>query len=350
MKDKLRVGIIGAGWIANHHAEGYLKSGRARVVAVCDQSEQQALGLMERHGLKSRYCADYRSLLEQEDIDAVSICVPNKFHSELTVAAARAGKHILCEKPFVTSMKEAKQSLAAIQEFGVRCAVGFHRRFNPLYREMKRRVDDGSLGDVFFCQCDYIHNQMHLPIIAWQLKKEFNPSLFHAGASHCVDLLRWLTGEEIMECTAFVSTKSCPACETEAETVALYRFANGALGKVMRIAPTPIAGFEFHLEVYGTKGTFRDRELRLDSFPSYWEPRCRGEVVTYPDWVPNNSPGPTEPWDVEVGRFVEWALDGGDAGGLCTAVEAVRVAEACWAAVISSREKRVVSLPLAENT
>ena len=346
MQAKLKVGIIATGWIADHHASGYLKSGRAEIVAVSNRTEENARKLMAKHGLDCSYYADYRQLLEDSNVQAVSICLPNKFHSEATVAAAQAGKDILCEKPFVTSIREAESSLQAIRKSGVKCAVGFHRRFNPLYREIKRRVDAGDLGELFFAQCDYVHNQMQLPIIKWTLKKEYNPSLFHAGASHCVDILRYIIGSEITETTAFVSNKSTPECETEAETVALYRFENGTLAKVMRIAPRPVTGFEFSLEVYGLKGTFKNNRLRLDCFPEYWNPANRDEVITYPDWLPNNTPGITEPWDIEVINFVDWILSGRKETELAQAVDAVNVAQACWAAVISSREKKVVSLPL----
>jgi len=350
MGKNLKVGIIGAGWIANHHVDGYLKSGKTEIVAVSDTNEKAADTLKAEHGLDCRYHENYNDLLADKDIDAVSICAPNKYHSEMTVAAAEHKKHVLCEKPFASSIEEAANSLDAVSRNSVKCAVGFHRRFNPLYREMKKTTDEGRLGELFFCQCDYIHNQMHLPIIKWTLKKAFNPSLFHAGGSHCVDILRYVMGCEIVECSAFVSNKSCPECETEADTVALYRFENGALGKVMRLAPAPITGFEFSLELYGTKGTFKNNALRLDSFPEYWNPANKDKVITYPEeWIPNNTPGISEPWDVEVMEFVDWVLSGRDETPLAQAVDAVKVAEACWAAVISNRERRVVSLPLMDG-
>ena len=348
MSRNLKIGIIGAGWIAKHHINGYLKSNKAEIISIADPNLDAARQLASKHNLDLKIHENYGEMLDDNDIDAVSICAPNKFHSEITVAAAQAQKHILCEKPFISSVEQAYESLRAIRKNNIKCAVGFHRRFNPLYRLIKKTIDSGSIGDIFFCQCDYIHNQMQLPIIKWTLKKEFNPSLFHAGGSHCVDLLRYLVGAEICECTAFVSNKSCPECETEADTIAIYRFDTGALGKVMRIAPAPITGFDFNVEVYGTKGTFKNNKLRLDSFPEYWDPANKDDLITFPNWIPNNTPGPTEPWDVEVAEFVNWILDDRDETDLCQAIDAVKVAEACWAAVVSNKEKRVVKLPMLE--
>ena len=144
MAEKLKVGIVGTGWIANHHVNGYLQSGRAEIVAVSNRTEENARRLMEKYKLKCRYFRNYQELLEDGEVEAVSICLPNKFHSEATVAAAEYKKHILCEKPFVTSMEEAGRSMEAIKQSGVKCAVGFHRRFNPLYLEIKRMKDEGQ--------------------------------------------------------------------------------------------------------------------------------------------------------------------------------------------------------------
>jgi predicted dehydrogenase len=345
--DKLKVGIIGAGWIAGHHVNGYLKSGNAEITAIADVKEQSARDLMKKRGINCAYYSDYQKLLADKNIQAVSICAPNKYHSEITVAAANAGKHILGEKPFVTNPDEAVKSYAAIKKAGVKCAVGYHRRFNPLYREMAGMRDDGKLGRLYFVQCDYIHNLPdELPIWDWIGKKSMNPSLYHAGGGHCVDTIRYIMKEEIVECSAMVSNINYPTCETEAETVALYRFASGAIGKVMSLVLKPVASFTFNLEVWGTKGTFRNNRLMLDSMPDFNDPNNKNSEIIYPEWMPNNTAGITEPWDIEVGEFVNWVSGSSDGKILCKALDAIRVAEACWAAVISSAEHRTVKLPL----
>lgn len=349
MSDRLKIGIIGAGWQAENHLRGYMKSGKAEIVAVADVREGAAQALLDKFGLQARICSGYKDLLADKDVQAVSICAPNKYHGEITVAAAEAGKHILAEKPFVTNPKEAQKSWQALKASGVKCAVGYHRRFNPLYREMKKLKDEGKLGRIFFAQSDYIHNLPdELPIWDWIGKKDLNPSLYAAGGGHCVDAVRYMMDDEIVECTAFVSNINYPACETEAETVALYRFASGSIGKVMSLVLKPVESFKFNLEVYGTKGTFRNNKLILNTMPEYNVPGKRGNEITYPDWMPDNTPGITEPWDLEVCAFIDWVLGEGDGAELCKAKDAIRVAEACWAAVLSSAEHRVVRLPLVE--
>ncbi|HHT64690.1 MAG TPA: Gfo/Idh/MocA family oxidoreductase [Clostridiales bacterium] len=346
MKKVLKVGIIGTGWISNQHINGYLQCDHVEIAAVADINENAAREVMRKYNLDCKYYSDYKKLLANSEIDAISICVPNAFHSEVTIAAAMAGKHIMAEKPFVSSIEEAKKSLKAIKENGVKCAVGYHRRFNPLYREMKRLINKGDLGRVFFAQSDYIHNFSDLPIISWALKKEFNPSVFHAGGGHCVDMIRYLVNDEIAEVCAFVDNSTCPECETEAQTIAIFRFQNGQLGKVTSICPNVITPFTFNVEVYGTKGTFKNNKLILDSFPDFRSKKQSEAYAVYPEWMPDNTPGITEPWDIEIKEFVNWVLNDDEKTDLCTAQDAVRAAEACWAAVISNAEKRIVKLPL----
>ena len=104
MATQLKIGIIGTGWIAGHHMNGYRRNGKAEIVAVADINEKAAWEFIKKEGLNCKYYKDYRELLKDSDVQSVSICAPNKFHSEMTVAAANAGKHMLAEKPFVTSV------------------------------------------------------------------------------------------------------------------------------------------------------------------------------------------------------------------------------------------------------
>lgn len=163
-----------------------------------------------------------------------------------------------------------------------------------------------------------------------------------------MDTIRYLMDDEIEEVSAFVSNINYPSCETEAETVALFRFRNGQIGKVMSLVLKPVASFTFNIEVYGTKGTMRNNHLILDTIPNYNDPQNPDNEIIYPAWMPNNNAGITEPWDVEVCEFVDWVLGESDGLELCKAIDAIRVAEACWAAVISSAEHRVVRLPLVQ--
>jgi predicted dehydrogenase len=111
---KLRVGLIGAGWQSETHLRGYKLSGKAEIVAIADPKEAMARSVMGKLALDCRYYDDYRKLLADPAVEAVSVVAPNTFHSEITVAAAKAGEHLLAEKPFVTNQAEAKASWEAL--------------------------------------------------------------------------------------------------------------------------------------------------------------------------------------------------------------------------------------------
>lgn len=348
MKQTLKVGLIGSGWQAENHVRGYIRSGKAEIVAIADINRSRVDSLAEKFGLTGfQYYASYQELLEDRSVDAISVMVPNKFHEEVVIAGANAGKHILAEKPFVTSIPGAKAVYAALKKSGVKCAVGYHRRFNPICQEIVRMRDNGTLGTLAFVQSDYLHNlPAHLPIWEWNTKKEFNPTPFLGGGGHCVDTITYLMNDEIVECAAFSGHMLIPDSEINNETCAIFRFKNGAMGKVTALSMKPILSFEFPIEVYGSKGTMRNNKLILDTIPDFNNPANRDNCITFPDWAPNNTPGVTEPWDVEVAEFVDWVLGDSDGRILCKPKEAIRVAEACWATAISNEEHRMVKLPL----
>jgi len=182
--DKVRIGLFGAGWIGSHHGHNVLKNPDAELVAITNPHEDKVQQFMEREGVSVRYYADYEDLLRQDDIDAVIIASPNSVHAEQTIAAAQAGKHIYCEKPMALNLDDCKKMVAAVKEAGVKFLIGYHRRFNPLYKHTKKLVADGCLGNLFYVESDFCN---HIPpdwdIWSWLGKKDVAGSLFHAGGA-----------------------------------------------------------------------------------------------------------------------------------------------------------------------
>ena len=136
---KVRIGIVGAGNIAtNAHMPAYAACDKAEVVAVADLNLERAEAFAKRFGIPHAY-ASVEELLANEDIDAVDVCTWNNGHAPVTIAAAKAGKHILCEKPFADSLEHALEAKAAVEEAGVQFLLGVPSRFNPqnaLVREL----------------------------------------------------------------------------------------------------------------------------------------------------------------------------------------------------------------------
>ncbi|MFP5112913.1 Gfo/Idh/MocA family protein [Bacillaceae bacterium C204] len=150
MVTKLRVGIIGAGGIATDaHIPNYLKCGeKVELIAICDvvkeKADKAALEFNIPHVFSS-----YEEMFQKIQIDAVSICTPNKFHYPATIAALQAGCHVLCEKPPAMTVKEAEQMAIAAEKAGKILTYGFHFRHAPQVEVLKRFIDGGELGDIY---------------------------------------------------------------------------------------------------------------------------------------------------------------------------------------------------------
>jgi len=145
---KLGIGIIGAGGIANGaHLPNYTRNPRARLVAVADISAEAAQATAERWGIPNVY-TDYRELLANPEVEAVSVTTWAGAHAEPVIAAAEAGKHILCEKPIATRLEDADAMVAAAQRAGVKFTMGYQPRFSKMWNTVKQLLDEGAIGKV----------------------------------------------------------------------------------------------------------------------------------------------------------------------------------------------------------
>ncbi len=140
---KLKIGIIGCGSIAKHrHMPEYHASSGAVIAAVCDINEGRAKGFADLYEAKAY--TDYRELLDDTDIDAVSVCTPNYLHAPISVAALNAGKHVLCEKPMATSMEEAQDMIEAAHKNGKKLMIAHNQRFVPSHKKAKELIARGK--------------------------------------------------------------------------------------------------------------------------------------------------------------------------------------------------------------
>ena len=149
----LRIGLIGTGSIATGaHLPAIARlreRGVVELVAVADVRGAVARRVADLFGAQAAY-EDYRELLARPDLDAVDICTPEVLHAEQTIAAAAAGKHVLCEKPMAATVAEADAMIAACRRAGVRLMIGHSRRFTSRYRRIRAALDAGEIGDVRF--------------------------------------------------------------------------------------------------------------------------------------------------------------------------------------------------------
>lgn len=188
---KLRIGVIGLG-MGRHHIGCYLTHPSAEVVAIADPDQARLKEVGEKHQIQGRYI-DARTMLRDERLDLVSVATPNKFHKPLTIAAIRAGAHVLCEKPMAMNAGEARQMLAAAKKAGRRLMINFSYRFTEQSWALKQQVETGILGEIYFARTVW-HRRRGLPGFGgWFGQKALagGGPLIDLGV-HRLDLALWL--------------------------------------------------------------------------------------------------------------------------------------------------------------
>jgi myo-inositol 2-dehydrogenase/D-chiro-inositol 1-dehydrogenase len=252
MHRQLRTALVGLGRMGRIHA-GNL-AGRcpsAQLACVVDASPEAARRVAEELGV--RWTTSYEDVLAEGAIDAVAIATPTGSHAELSVQAAKAGKHVFCEKPLSLDRQAAVDTIEAVRTTGVAFQVGFHRRFDPDWAAAAARMHAGELGQVHLFRTSL--RDMTPP------KAEFlggSGGFFVDMTIHDLDTARWMVGE-IVEVTAKGAVLTDPAIAEIGDldtAVVLLRFENGALG-VIDNSRAAGYGYECSTEVMGSRATVR---------------------------------------------------------------------------------------------
>jgi predicted dehydrogenase len=251
-QSEIGFGIVGAGMVARYHAAGIERAPGARLVAVCREDAARADKAAAQFGVPCD--ASLEALLARPDIDAICICTPSGQHAAQAIAAARAGKHVLVEKPMALTLADADAMIVACQEAGVHLGVALQRRTDPVFRDVKAAIDGGELGKLTLgtISVPYMRPQSYYDSAAWRgtWALDGGGALMNQGI-HLLDLLVWYMGDAV-SVQASAATLA-HAIEVEDCVTAALRFANGALGAVT--ATTAAApGFPHRVEVYGDQG------------------------------------------------------------------------------------------------
>jgi myo-inositol 2-dehydrogenase/D-chiro-inositol 1-dehydrogenase/scyllo-inositol 2-dehydrogenase (NAD+) len=280
----LGIGIIGSGRAGMIHARNFARLvPGAHVAAVTDpvaearESAGRELGGATAH-------PDFQTLLDDPAVRAVVIAAPTALHREIAVAAARAGKHIFCEKPMAMNSDECRAMIDAADQAGVVLQIGFMRRFDASFLAARARVDAGEIGDVVLVR-SCTHGPTYPKPWMFDLKQSNGP--LAEVCSHDIDTLRWFTGGEITEVYALAANYRTP--EARAEYPDFYdqvllsaRFDTGAHGSITGAQGVQYA-YDSRVEIVGTHGLVtigtlqagttvvctRDKELRQPSVVSW---------------------------------------------------------------------------------
>ncbi len=264
---EIGVGLIGAGLIGDQHALAFQRVKGARLVAVADPATSRARRLADTYGVPEAY-DDYRRVLERADVDMVCVGAPNNTHREIVVAAAAAGKHVVCEKPLARTLADAREMLDAAERAGIKLMYAELICFAPRYVRAKELMDEGAFGRVFQVKHGESHYGPHSDWF-WQGELSGGGVLMDMGC-HSIEVIRWLYDKPAIESVTAELGTFVHGDRTDLEDHALVtiRFEGDRIGLVETSWAKP-GGMDDRLDIQGSAGTCHGDMMQQSSLFAY---------------------------------------------------------------------------------
>lgn len=296
---KLRIGMIGYKFMGKAHSNAYRAlpmffphATKPEMAVICGRN-QEALELAASQFGWAETETDWKTLISRDDIDIIDINAPSNAHKEIALAAAKAGKHIFCEKPLALTLSDAREMLQAAEEAGIKHMTGFNYRFSPAVQLVKKLIDSGRLGEIYHFRAWFLQDWILDPDfpLVWRLQKDIAGSGSHGDlGAHLIDLAHYLVGEldevigmsetfvkerpiaEEMTGLSAKGSKSAPKDKVTVDDATLFmtRFKNGALGsfEATRFAAGHRSTNSF--EINGSLGSVRFDFERMNELEVYF--------------------------------------------------------------------------------
>jgi predicted dehydrogenase len=269
---KYNVGIIGYGWAATAHIDAINATGQAQVTAVYSSRPLDSAELSAKHGGTIKAYQDVDAMLADPDIHVVDITSYPSQHRNQAVAAAKAKKHIILEKPMANSLAEVREIVEAAKENGVKGCVCFECRYSSQLQVTKSVIDQGLIGDVHYGEVDYYHGiGPWYGQFRWNIGKKDGGSALLTAGCHALDALLMCMQGEIDTVTSF-STKTSSEIfapyEYNTTSVTLIKFKNGAVGKCAAVVDC-LQPYYFHTHLVGSQGSILDNKFHSSKLGTY---------------------------------------------------------------------------------
>lgn len=255
-QETINFALVGTGMVAEFHRKAIAVNEKdgARLAAVVHYNPERFERISAKFGVP---CVSLDAALDRSDVDAVILCTPSGQHAEQAVKAARAGKHVLVEKPIALSLEDADRMIEECEKAGVKLGVVFQRRVEPLFRKVHEAITEEVLGDLTLgvVTLPYYRGQAYYDSAAWRGTWALDGGgiLMNQGI-HILDLLLWYMGEPV-DVSAFAGTRFRDI-EVEDVASAVVRFESGAYATIAATT-TAEPGFPHRLELYGTQGAIQ---------------------------------------------------------------------------------------------
>jgi len=290
---KYNVGIIGYSWVASAHIAAINKNPNAQVTAIYSSRPHDDAAESAKWGTPIKTYTDLNAMLSDKSIDVVSITSYSDQHATQAVAAAKAGKHIILEKPMALSWEDCQLIESEVKKAGVKVCVCFECRYSNQFLATKALVDTGLIGDIHYAEVDYLHGigpwygQYH-----WNIKKEKGGSSILTAGCHALDALLLFMGTDVEEVTSYETKSKNPifqAYEYTTSRVSIFKFKDGRVGKSSAIIDC-IQPYYFHTHLFGSEGSLLDDKFhseKLGTDMHFWSSLAMkkldsGDVADHP--------------------------------------------------------------------
>lgn len=301
----LGVGIHGAGQVAAEYAAAIEANPRLRLAAVTSRRRASAEGLAARFAPTARIHDSYEDLLADPDVDIVSLSVPNYLHARDAIRALRADKHVILEKPPAISWDELSELTEAARQARTKSVVSFVLRWHPMIANLKAVLAQGAVGDVYYAEADYWHGiKSSFSSYEWIRRKEFAGGAMITGGCHAADIVRYLSGQEVVEVSAYAH-RGRGDFDYPTTLVAAAKFDGGAVGKLSASLDGLAFPYQFNIDLLGANGAIRDNRVYSSRlFPE------QTDWVTLPSSTPNSGAVHHHPFGQVIDNLVGSILEG----------------------------------------
>jgi predicted dehydrogenase len=333
--EKLGIGIIGCGAVAEEYVKAFQADGRSQVRALVSRNRANAERYRDRYNLQCTIETDATAMLRMKDINAVVVCTPHDTHTGYVVAAAEAGKHVIIEKPVALTVEDVQRQRQAVRKSNVKTLVSFVLHWNPLLMTIDRLIEQGALGNVFMVEVDYMHRIWMTPQQKWLGSKKQSGTAILTGGCHAVDALRWFARSEAEEVSAY-QVKTENPIEYPGTISVNVKFRDGKIGRTTTTFDAKMP-YRFNIGVYGTEGSIRNDDVFAPKlFPG------QSSFLKVPCILPDSGDVSHHPFRSEASHFLDCIL--GDKRPFPNLEDAAKTHAICFAADLSAEQGRPVKL------
>ena len=339
---KFNVGIVGYGWAAGAHIAAVNEGKLGQVTKICSSRKLDAAELSARHGCELETYTSLEAMLAEPDLHVLDVCSYHEQHPAQIMAAAKAGKHIIAEKPLTLSLADLRAIEGAVRTAGVNFCVCFEIRFSSQFLETKALIDQGKLGRLHYGEMDYYHG-----IGPWYREYEWvrtntacGSSLLAAGC-HALDALLMCMGRDVEEVICYGTNSAngtFATYEYPTSTITVLKFRDGKVGKCASVIDC-FQPYYFHTHLVGSEGSLLDNKLQSNLQPG----SERNRWTPLPFKLVDSGDVADHPYQTQFDAFFE-AIARGQAMPLTGLAEGVRTHEVIFAAERSLKEGRPVKM------